>query len=183
MTSGSHHDFIDLIAEQNKLFLHTVNAFNIIHGKKALQKILYFVDLDYHRFSYRWDKFGPFSPQLNYLFDDAVADYLLSVEKEELSPGINQFNMSLSNSGIEFVRKNKLSPEVDSKIKYVHNFLNGETARKMELLASVHKIINDYKTKDTKSILKMIKSLKPKSGFTSQEVSVSINKLKENSYI
>jgi len=183
LTLGNRNYFIDLISEQNKLLLHTVNRFKIIHGKKALQKILYFIDLETHRFSYRWDKFGPFSSELNYLFDDAVADQLLSVEKEELSPGINQFNMNLSNSGIEFVKKNKLNSELNNKINFVYDFLNSESGRKMELLATVHKIVFDYQTKDAKFVLRVIKSLKPKSGFTLEEVSVSINKLKKYSYI
>lgn len=182
MSTGNRINFLNYC---NLIFLHTVRKFGTIYGKKALHKILYFEDLESNDFSYRWEKFGPFSYELKFLFEDAVADGLLDINPIPLSTkDAIQYNMYLSNKGKEFLDKNSLDPEATNRIDQTYNFLKDQNPRSMELLASVHYLIrNNNCPVDANKIHGIIKSLKPKSGFKLSQVDEAISELRKNHLI
>lgn len=181
MKALSNASFLDLIDEQNRILLHVVKKFRIVQGKKALHKILYFLDLDLHKFSYRWDNYGPYSQEVKYLFEDAVDDGFLDIDPIPLkNKNAKQYNMSISEKGIDFTNKNTLNSSLKGKIDNVYNILKDKTPRQMELLASVHYIIKDNGCKtEPEFILDVIRSLKPESGFTLKDIKKSILQLKD----
>ena len=118
--------------------LKAVQTFRSVKGRKALHKILYFVNIKTRMFKYQWYTYGPYSQELAYKIADHVCDQSLDVKKHD-DGKTTRYDMILSKSG-----RNLLSgfnyAEIDSALKTVHVVLRDMPPRKMELLASVHYI-------------------------------------------
>lgn len=169
---------VDCGKRKNYVVLKTVNEFGEIGGKKALQKILYFTNLETRIFPYQWNTYGPYSEEVKYQLDDMVLDGQINLEEVELmTKGRTKFNMKLTESGQSYLESIGEIPGIDSRIKFVHQFLNGKSSREMELLASVHYIALYKNGKFFDKIFDIISELKPKAGFIESDVDNAIKEL------
>jgi len=118
---------------------------------------------------------------VKYLFEDTVDDGLLDITPIPLkNKDAKQYNMKISEKGIDFINKNCLSSTLNTKIDFVFGILKDKSPRQMELLASVHYIINDNGCNtEPEFILDVIQSLKPESGFALEDIKKSILQLKD----
>ncbi len=164
---------------KNYAILKTMKEFDKIEGRKALQKILYFINLEAKIFPYQWNTYGPYSEEIKYQLDDMVLDGRISVEKVELATrGRIQYNMKLTERGQSFLDSLEATPEIDSKIKNVHTLLNGKSPREMELLASAHYIATYKNGEYFDKVYEIITDLKPNAGFKESDVDIAVNQLK-----
>lgn len=146
--------------------LKTVQTFHSVKGRKALHKILYFVNLKTRMFKYQWYTYGPYSQELAYKIADHVCDQSLDVKKHE-DGNTTRYDMSLSDNGRNLLSGSNHA-EIDSALKTVHVVLRDMPPRKMELLASVHYIAScGYAQNKAGQILQ---NLKPASNFDDDEV-------------
>ncbi len=164
--------------------LYAVKTFREILGKKALQKVMYFANLDLDLYSFQWNRYGPYSEELNYLFEDAVVDELIEIDQQDLLiRNGTQWNMSLSGNGINLVESKKISPEVKRAVDLAYDFLSGKSPREMELLASVHFIVRSSRNSDAEYVSGIIDTLKPYSHFALGEVVASITELRRHNLL
>lgn len=146
--------------------LKAVQTFHSVKGRKALHKILYFVNLKTHMFKYQWYTYGPYSPELAYKIAEHVCDQSLDVEKYE-DEEVTRYDMSLSEIGRNLLDGSS-HVEIDSTLKTVYALLHDISPRRMELLASVHYITScGYEQSKAGQILQ---NLKPASNFDDDEV-------------
>lgn len=166
------------------LMLYTIHKFKSISGKKALQKILYFVNHDKDLLNFQWHKFGPYSEELKYMLDDAVLEGLVNISPINLTYSTGkQFNMKLTKQGDKYVNSSVIDQNLLTSIDSIYNFLHNENPRTMELLASIHYIISNTKITDNEKIFNIISDLKPESHFNKKEITEAKNKLLTNNFI
>lgn len=168
-----------LALNKDAAMLYAIKKFKVVPGKKALQKILYFANIKTDAFSFQWNNFGPYSEELNFLFEDAAIDGVIEVTPKSFpNSEILQYNMRLSDSGLELLNCMKIDRKVKAGIDFAYRVLKGKTPRKMELLASVHYIIknNDCNT-DPRYVWEIITMLKPEQGFTQDDIISAIKEL------
>ncbi len=158
--------------------LKALDRFGQIQGKKALQKILYFVNLGRKVFLYQWNSYGPYSEEVKYMSEGMVIDGQIRIEPRSLStPGRTQFNMVLTEDGKKHLASIGTVPELDSRIEFVHRLLDGKTPREMELLASVHYIASYEDGKCSNRIFDIITELKPNADFSQNNVDAAVQEL------
>lgn len=161
--------------------LYAIKRFGSIPGKKALQKIMYFANLKTQMFSFQWNKFGPYSEELKYALDDCIMEELVDVNPIDLlTRDRRQFNMELSNKGLDLARSLDLDDPAKDSIDFAYEVLRNKNPREMELLASTHYIVkyNDRET-DAEYVYEILSKMKPYAGFTRIEVVDSIRELKK----
>lgn len=158
--------------------LKAVGKFGKIPGRKALQKILYFVNLEEKIFPYQWNSYGPYSEEVKYMLEDMVSNHQISVEREELhTKGRIQFNMKITEDGGKHLDLMGQSPEVDSRVESVHELLAGRSPRMMELLASVHYIASYDGGRCFDRTFDIISELKPDANFKQDDVNDALSEL------
>lgn len=158
--------------------LKALDMFGKIQGKKALQKILYFVDLERGVFPYQWNSYGPYSEEVKYMSEDMIMSNQIDVEPVQLAtPGRTQFNMGLTGDGRARLASIGAVPELDSRIGFVHRLLAGKDPRAMELLASVHYIASYEDGKYSDRIFDIITELKPGANFRRYDVDGAVREL------
>ena len=142
------------------------------------------MSLNQQLFSYKWNKFGPYSEELKYMLDDAVLEDLISIKPRDLQiKGALQFNMKLSDYGKRIAKDVRIDNEITQSVEFVYKFLSSELPREMELLASVHYIISKLNDGDEEVIHKILTRLKSEAGFNLSDVQRAKNKLLENKII
>jgi len=158
--------------------LKALEMFGKIHGKKALQKILYFVNLERRIFPYQWNSYGPYSEEAKYMSEDMIMNNQISVEPVQLAtPGRIQFNMELAGEGRTRLASLGAMPELDSRIGLVHRLLANKDPRAMELLASVHYIASYENGRYSDRIFDIIAELKPDANFHQGDVDGAVREL------
>ena len=160
--------------------LKAINKFDIVPGKKALHKILYFTNLQTHDFTYRQNNFGPYSEDIQQFYVDASSDNTILVREEALNEVAIQYNISLDQRGktqLETLTSDETINHkvIDSAIDFAYDLLNDKNPRQMELLASVHYITNYDCELDSERIWGIINTLKPKSNFSLDEVEEALD--------
>lgn len=143
--------------------LYSISKFGKVPGKKALQKMVYFANIKTNSFVFRWHKYGPYSEELKYDLDAAIMEKLVHVEPVPLpkNDGI-QFDIKLSIQGRRALRATPITKEMKTAVELSYKLLNHKGSREMELLASVHYIINQKSYHDEEDIWNSISELKPK---------------------
>ncbi|PBO85844.1 MAG: hypothetical protein COA77_01390 [Thaumarchaeota archaeon] len=164
---------------QEYTLLSVIDKFGTVPGKKALHKITYFTNLQTDDFIYRWNNYGPYSEEVQQFFDDAYLNDNIAVDEIQLNNVARQYNTSLTEQGttrLEYFRNinNENYERINSSIDFAYNLLNEKNPRQMEILASVHYIINYDCTFDSERILEIINQLKPQSHFTLEEVTEAL---------
>lgn len=168
------------IPNKSSAVLYAIKKFDVVPGKKALQKIMYFANIRSSLFSFQWNNYGPYSEELNYIFEDAAIDGTIHVMPKSFSNSeIKQYNMELSESGSSGLESFKLDRKLKTSVDFAYKILRGKTPRQMELLASVHYIVNDNECNtDPEYVWSIINLLKPEQGFTQKDVMKAIEELK-----
>ena len=165
--------------KQHFAMLYTVNKFKMVPGKKALQKILYFSNLKSNVFNFQWNTYGPYSEELQYLFDDSYVDNIITVKKTPLQfTSGTQYDTSLSSKGEEYLKTLNKDPSIKKAINFSYSLLKNKSPREMELLSSVHYIATYENTSNSTKIWEIINELKPKAHFTKENVKEAISELK-----
>jgi uncharacterized protein len=137
------------------ILLSSFSRMNVIPGKKALQKYVYFLkesglDID---FKFQWDKWGPYSSELATYVDDLVAEELLDSQEERVpfgnrmeSKGI-QYNFSITQKAQKLLDSVRISGDERKRIDEVFAFVRDIKTNNLELYASVHYIVKFLTTK------------------------------------
>ena len=156
----------------------TSNRPNWALGKKALQKSLYFFNLELGLFSFRWADYGPLSGEIQQIARDLEAAGRITItDVETQKPGVFLKSMKYVPQSPDFEVLSELDAALDKTMKFVA----GRTSRDLELLASVHFWAEKRHGGDTVDyVYYMLEELKPDAGFTRECVADAINVLKEN---
>ncbi|GEM_PF-5143079 len=165
------------------LLLYLMDKFDIIPGKKALQQLIYFINLHVGRYKFKWNRFGLFSEELSYILDDLVFENYVSIIPENHFTKLRYYNLCLTESGKRYLEKVRIDKKTKRIISYVVDLLRDKNPREMELMASVHYIATWAKCSDKKLTLaftyKLIRDLKPDSGFSKADVMNTIQDLEK----
>ncbi|MCD6514677.1 MAG: hypothetical protein J7L07_07105 [Candidatus Odinarchaeota archaeon] len=170
--------------DDTSIVSYIVRKLGVVKGKKALQKIVYFVESAGAPLSYvfRWWFYGPFSRELdidiNYLIAEDTFDYQISLGS----------TATLKIKKPKELIEEKLVPDerVKKKIDYILNILKDLTddfnPLKLELAASIHFIVNNASTQEDKSINKVIEKIRIVKGnkFSKDEIREMYEKLKNS---
>ncbi|WOV93764.1 MAG: hypothetical protein R1F52_03810 [Candidatus Nitrosoabyssus spongiisocia] len=154
-------------------------------GKKALQKCMYFFNLNENYFYFKWADYGPFSKELQNIAGFLIDSEKINVEKEKTGKknAITQILTFKDETKIY----DKLPENVNAKIDEIIKFSSGLNPRELELLASVHfwaEREQGYLEKYTSEyILEKLTDLKPDAGFKKDDVEWAIEKLEDNGFL
>lgn len=157
--------------------LKAMGKFGKIPGRKALQKILYFVNLKEKIFSYQWNSYGPYSEEVKYMLEYMATNHQISVKQELHAKGRIQFNMEMTEYGGKHLDSMRQSPEIDSRVEFAHKLLAGKSPRMMELLASVHYIASYDGGRCFDRTFDIISELKPDANFKQDDVNDALSEL------
>jgi uncharacterized protein YwgA len=170
-------------SEKTGTMLYAISKFAEVRGKKALQKIVYFVNINSKCFAFRWHSFGPYSEELKYELDTAIVERMVRIEEIPMGEGV-QYNMQLTTGGRRTLRAIRIGKETKDAVDIAFRILNHKSPREMELLASVHYIINENKGRpDEESIWNLISELKPEANFTLEDVKRVTIQLRNNGLV
>lgn len=159
--------------------LYAISRFGTVPGKKALQKVLYFSNLKSNVFNFQWNTYGPYSEELQYLYDDAYLENVISVNKTPLQFTMGtQYDTTLSDKGKTYLKSLSKEPNIKKAVDFAYCLLKDKTPREMELLASVHYIASYEDTTNSTKIWEIINELKPKAHFTKENVKEAVSELK-----
>ncbi|MGQ4894055.1 MAG: hypothetical protein ACP6IQ_05495 [Candidatus Njordarchaeia archaeon] len=154
--------------------LYVIKYLGVIYGKKALQKIIYFLSEKLQlSFNFRLYWFGPFSRELANLYDELRYLKLIEIEVD-ISKKYPEIKINQSEEEyIEGIIENNLDDQEKRIINDIADKLKSYSPRKLELLATVH-FIKKYITKSSKGIIKTVKEIK-ESKFSDAEIREAIN--------
>jgi uncharacterized protein YwgA len=140
------------------VLLFSFKRFETIPGKKALQKLVYFlkesglgVDFEFH-----WDKFGPYSPELATYVEDLVAEGLMESETKKVfttteeDKGV-QYNFRLRQRASQLLSSTEISSEEKARIDRVVELLKEIGPQNLELYATVHYVAKFFSTSRERS--------------------------------
>jgi uncharacterized protein YwgA len=172
--------------------LYALKRFGSIPGKEALQKIMYFASIKSNStsYSFQWNKYGPYSEELKYAFDDAIMEgtidyYLVDPPMEHGQ----QFNIKLTTQGEELLNSCILDNDVREPIEFAYQILKNKNPIQMELLSSVHYIVrhNDDdssgKTSAVLFVLDILRKLKPGARFKQEDIISILEELEEHNML
>jgi len=158
-----------------------------IMGKKALQKSLYFFNLPYGLFHFRWGDYGPISDEVQQIAHDFISrgNVIVSdIETRKAEAVIK--NMQFSKENIPNFPE-KLPTEIDTSLDKIVKFIAGRGPRALELLASVHywaarqqSLLDEY---TVEYVFEKLNDLKPDANFTPEDVKNTIQILEENEFL
>lgn len=153
-------------------------------GKKALQKSLYFFNLEEDCFSFRWADYGPLCGEIQQIAHDLWATEKISVKDVKTKNGKILKKM-------EWIKQQQQPPvevkaSLDATLNKTIKFVSGRTSRDLELLASVHfwaerKYDDGEDTVDY--VFNMLEELKPEAGFTCDDVKKAIDELTKHGFL
>jgi hypothetical protein len=163
---------------EEKILLNLINNYAIKHGKaipgkKALQKLVYFSQVEglVMGFDYVLYKYGPYSYELDSLTKEM--EYFEQIK-------FNCINTSYEVIVVDDVPS--LKPEEINKLEAIIERYGVFSPKDLELLSTVHFIATDmaeiYRKKDVHEILNRVKSIK-RNKFSWNEIKSAYNKLQE----
>ncbi len=159
-----------------------------VHGKKVLQKSLYFLNEKFHLFGFRWGDYGPLSGEIQQIAEDLIARGNISVTKIPTKKvGVFTQQMEYSPKDDSYFEGLKMPSDLDFELNEIVKFTAGKSPRELELLASVHywatrqqdsleKYSIDY-------VLEKLTELKPDAGFKQSDVESAIETLVIHEYL
>src|SRR5437667_1388267 len=139
------------------ILLCSFKRIETIPGKKALQKLVYFLKESGLgiNFEFQWDKFGPYSPELATYTEDLVAEGLMESDAvrvfatSEEDRGI-QYNFRLGPRANQLLSSEEISTEEKARIDRVIALLKEIGPANLELYATVHYVVKFFSTKNEK---------------------------------
>ena len=161
--------------------LKIMDEFGEVNGRKALQKILYFVSLETRLFSYQWNTYGPYSEELKYHIGDMILNKDVRVNKTSPT-GYTQYDMKLSDDGKRRLESMTGIQSIDNEVAKAVGLLKGKNPKKMELLASVQYIATCRDGKYRNKVYGILNALKPKK-FTQSDVNEAESLLQKSQLI
>jgi uncharacterized protein YwgA len=159
-----------------------------IHGKKALQKSMYFLNEKFHLFGFRWGDYGPLSGEIQQIAEDLIARGNITVKNVPTKKdGIFIQQMEYCAKDDSYFEELSLSKDLDSELNEVVKFTAGKSPRDLELLASVHywakrqqELLDEY---SVDYVLEKLTELKPDAGFKQSDVENAIDTLETHEYL
>lgn len=155
-----------------------------IHGKKALQKSLYFFNQKFDIFGYRWGDYGPLCGEIQHIAEDLIAKgdvVITDVPTKKQDAVIKNLQSSDSESTME------IPSDVNHELDEIVSFVAGRSPRDLELLASVHfwaihqqELMDEY---SVDYVLEKLTELKPDANFSQKDVEYAIDVLKTHGYL
>jgi uncharacterized protein YwgA len=134
-----------------------VNTIGSIHGNKAFQKTVYFVqrfglDLQY---DFKWSLFGPYSRQL--------AEEILSCVSLGFLTKESDWEYKLGKMARLFEDLGKIPSSELEILKRSKKFVSNRSPLNLELLASIHYLWNEayLRRKDQKHVFEILEMMKP----------------------
>jgi len=159
-----------------------------VHGKKALQKSLYFLNEKFHLFGFRWADYGPLSGEIQQIAEDLIVRGNVTVTKVPTKKdGIFTQQMEYCSKDDSYFEELGMPSELDSELNEIVKFTAGRNPRDLELLASVHywairqqDLLDEY---SVDYILEKLTELKPDAGFKQSDVEYAIETLVTHEYL
>lgn len=166
-----------------------------VEGKKALQKMLYFLSRRQGDIYFRWEHYGPFSPVIHgataYLIDTG------KIQVEHVPTGkegavISRMTYPAPAGGDHkdagpVKIPDELERELDSVLEFAGQIDRKRQPRELELLASVHFLASFYLESDGRydvaRVNDHLNALKPRAGFKLEDVERAIKILEDASYL
>ena len=149
-------------------------------GNKALQKSLYFFNLEHNCFNFRWADYGPFSGEVQQIAHDLGAAGKTEIKDVETQKPDIHFK------GIKCVPEHQFTipQELDAALEKTLKFVSGKSAQDLELCASVHFLAKmDHDGNTAVHVHKILKDLKPDTCITLKDVDVALGVVLENNNI
>ena len=138
----------------DSILLSSFKRFETIPGRKALQKLVYFLKESGLpiNFEFQWDRFGPYSPELATYVEDLVAEGLMeSGTKKLFAPAAGdsgvQYNFRLRPRASQILSSREISNDEKAKIDRVVGLFKEIGPQNLELYASVHYVTKFFSTK------------------------------------
>lgn len=155
--------------------LYLIKKMEKVPGKKALQKITYFINtavplaLDFKLY---W--FGPYSEKLASILDHLMIEGIIEVEEPNPYP---MFHINKKyNDLVEDLISDTLSEEDKKKIDNIIKKIKDKTPMELELLATIHFIYSVFKeleeSSDIKIKEKVLNTVKEKKGRKFKEIEI-----------
>jgi uncharacterized protein len=140
------------------ILLCSFKRIETIPGKKALQKLVYFLKESGLgiNFEFQWDKFGPYSPELATYTEDLVAEGLMESEAKRLfatsqeDRGV-QYNFRLGPRADQLLSSQEVSFGEKARIDRVIALLKEIGPPNLELYATVHYVVKFFSTAGEKA--------------------------------
>jgi len=140
------------------ILLCSFKRIETIPGKKALQKLVYFLKESGLgiNFEFQWDKFGPYSPELATYTEDLVAEGLMKSEAKRLfatsdeDRGV-QYNFRLGTRANQLLSSEEISTGEKERIDRVIALLKEIGPPNLELYATVHYVVKFFSTTSEKA--------------------------------
>ncbi len=159
-----------------------------VHGKKALQKSLYFLNDKFHLFGFRWGDYGPLSGEIQQIAEDLITRGDITVTKiPTKKDGIFTQHMKYSMKDDSYFEELDMPKDLDSELDEIVKFTAGKSPRDLELLASVHfwamrqqDLLDEY---SMNYVLEKLTELKPDAGFKQSDVEYAIETLVTHEYL
>jgi|SRR5205809_1251266 len=144
---------VSILDHLDTILLSSFKRFETIPGKKALQKLVYFLKESGLNigFEFQWDRFGPYSPELATYVEDLVAEGLMESEAKKVlvaseeDRGV-QYNFRLKERATELLSSETLSTDEEQKINRVIGLYKEIQPSNLELYATVHYVVRFFST-------------------------------------
>src|SRR5438876_5395751 len=144
---------VSILDHLDRILLSSFKRFETIPGKKALQKLVYFLKESGLpiSFEFQWDKFGPYSPELATYVEDLVAEGLMESETKKLfttseeDRGV-QYNFRLRQRATQLLSSAEISNDEKIRIDRVVALLKEIGPQNLELYATVHYVTKFFST-------------------------------------
>ena len=159
--------------DDSSIVTYIVRQLKVVKGKKALQKITYFVESAGVPLSYvfRWWLYGPYSKVLDidisYLIAEDVFDYQISSDSSFAI--LKTKNIPLEE---EIVQDEEIKTTINETMKKLKKITDDFNPLKLELAASIHFIVSNASNEEDKSIEAVVEKIKTAKGnkFTKKEI-------------
>lgn len=163
----------------------TENSDKGVMGKKALQKSIYFFNLNHGSFHFRWADYGPFNGEVQQIVRDLDSSENISIsDVQTKKPKMFIKKMTYVDGSADF---EDFPGDLDEKLDDIVKFAAGKSPRELELLASVHFWAQrQYDLSDeytAEYCHEKLTDLKPDAGFSITDVNQAIAKLVDNKFL
>lgn len=159
-----------------------------ILGKKALQKSLYFFNLGFNIFSFKWGDYGPISGEIQQIIEDLITSGNVKVtEIPTKKEGAVIKKLQFSEEANPRFSEIKFPSHIENRLDETIEFTAGKSPRDLELLASVHywakkeQFAVDKYSKEY--VFEKLTQLKPDAGFNQKDVEFAIKILEKHGYL
>lgn len=167
------------MVDRIEILTYVIRKLELIKGKKALQKIMYFIN-EYVQpyYTFQWWKYGPFSRELS---DDF--DFLMFLDKAlSYDPNTAEIRVISDEKGTsEISLPENVKRRIDELLEKLREITQDFDPRQLELLASIHFLrhhASGLENKDSVDEIYEILSFLKERKFEKREIKIALQKVR-----